>query len=233
MMKKHFELHRTDRIGWLRASVLGANDGIVSTSCLIIGVAAADASHRSIFISGVAALVAGAMSMAAGEYVSVSSQADTEAADLAREKSELASDIEHEHEELTLIYMERGLERKLAHQVAVQLMKHDALGTHARDELGISIHHSARPFQAAIASAVMFAAGAILPLTVVLFSGQGKDLIMAVSIMSLLSLAALGFFAAIIGKSSKIKSCFRVVIWGIFAMAVTAGIGKLFGTPIA
>lgn len=231
-MSKHIERHRFDRIGWLRAGVLGANDGIVSTASLVIGVAAAHASHDNIFISGIAALVAGAMSMAVGEYVSVSSQADTEAADLAREKEEIAQNISHELDELTQIYIERGLKAELAREVAVQLMNHDALGSHARDELGISIHNSARPLQAALTSALMFSIGSILPLLVVFFSTSGKNLILIVSLTSLVCLASLGIFAAHIGGANKLKSCLRVVMGGLFAMGLTAGIGALVGSPV-
>lgn len=228
IIRKHSEQHRLNRIGWLRAAVLGANDGIVSTASLVIGVASSKASHQEILISGIAALAAGAMSMAAGEYVSVSSQADTEKADLERESHELADNLSHETDELTQIYVERGLDRKLATEVAIQLMKHDLLGSHARDELGISAHTSARPFQAAAASALLFAAGALLPLTVVLFSTSGTELILSVALMSLASLLLLGYLAALAGGSGKIKSCVRVVIWGGFAMAITAGIGHFF-----
>jgi VIT1/CCC1 family predicted Fe2+/Mn2+ transporter len=225
---RHIEIHRTHRIGWLRAAVLGANDGIVSTASLVLGVAAADASSKSILIAGVAGLVAGAMSMAAGEYVSVSSQSDTERADLDRERKELAADPRHEHEELSAIYVGRGLEAGLAAEVAVQLMKHDALGAHARDELGISETLTARPIQAALASAGTFSVGAVLPLLVVLLVPISA-LMWAVSVSSLLFLALLGSLAARAGGASVITSAIRVTFWGALAMALTAGVGFLFG----
>jgi VIT1/CCC1 family predicted Fe2+/Mn2+ transporter len=225
---RHTETHRTHRIGWLRAAVLGANDGIVSTASLILGVAAAGASSESILIAGVAGLVAGAMSMAAGEYVSVSSQADTERADLDRERRELAAYPLHEHAELTAIYVGRGLEAGLASRVATQLMAHDALGAHARDELGISRISTARPVQAALASAAMFAAGAFLPLLLVLLFPVSR-LLWAVSGGSLLLLALLGALAARAGGASVPVAAARVTFWGVLAMAVTAGIGALFG----
>jgi VIT1/CCC1 family predicted Fe2+/Mn2+ transporter len=225
---RHTETHRTHRIGWLRAAVLGANDGIVSTASLIVGVAAAGATSETILIAGVAGLVAGAMSMAAGEYVSVSSQADTERADLDRERRELAAYPLHEHAELTAIYVGRGLEAGLASRVATQLMAHDALGAHARDELGISHISTARPVQAALASAAMFAAGAILPLLLVLLFPVNR-LLWAVSGGSLLLLALLGALAARAGGASVPVAAARVTFWGVLAMAVTAGIGALFG----
>jgi len=225
---RHTETHRTHRIGWLRAAVLGANDGIVSTASLILGVAAAGATSESILIAGVAGLVAGAMSMAAGEYVSVSSQADTERADLDRERRELAAYPLHEHAELTAIYVGRGLEADLASRVATQLMAHDALGAHARDELGISHISTARPVQAALASAAMFAAGAFLPLLLVLLFPVNR-LLWAVSGGSLLLLALLGALAARAGGASVPVAAARVTFWGVLAMAVTAGIGALFG----
>ena len=231
-MKTHREFHRFDRIGWLRAAVLGANDGIVSTASLIIGVAAAKVSHQDIIISGVAALVAGAMSMAAGEYVSVSTQADTERADLAREKEELENNIAHERDELTQIYVSRGLDPVLAKEVSRQLMEHDALGSHARDELGISTFSSARPIQAAVASALMFASGAVIPILIVLISAKTTNLILPVSIVSLVFLALLGMSAAYAGGASMVKGSLRVVLWGGFAMAVTAGVGAIFGTTV-
>lgn len=232
MLNPHREFHRFDRIGWLRAAVLGANDGIVSTASLVIGVAAARATHQEIIISGVAALVAGSMSMAAGEYVSVSSQADTERADLAREKEELENNIEHEREELTQIYVTRGLDPILAKEVSRQLMEHDALGSHARDELGISTFFSARPIQAAVASAIMFASGAVIPILIVLFSSENSNLILNVSILSLVFLAVLGLSSAYAGGAGLMKGCLRVVLWGGFAMAVTAGVGSIFGTTV-
>jgi VIT1/CCC1 family predicted Fe2+/Mn2+ transporter len=216
------------RIGWLRAAVLGANDGIVSTSSLILGVAASGAASNSILIAGVAGLVAGAMSMAAGEYVSVSSQADTENADLARERQELHAMPEAEHAELTGIYVERGLDPDLAAQVATQLMAHDALGAHARDELSITEMVSARPVQAALASAATFAVGAALPLVVVLLAPQ-SILIWAVALSSLLFLALLGSLAAATGGSPVLRAALRVTFWGALAMALTAGVGALFG----
>lgn len=224
----HGEHHHTDRIGWLRAAVLGANDGIVSTASLVVGVAAASASHASILVAAVAGLVAGAMSMAAGEYVSVHSQADTEKADLARERAELKKNPEAEHRELAAIYVGRGLEPDLAKQVAVQLMAHDALGTHARDELGISATLTARPIQAALASAASFAVGAVLPLTVTALA-PGRFLIALVSGTSLLFLALLGAVAARVGGASIPKGALRVTFWGGLAMAATAGVGALFG----
>ncbi|MBU6481353.1 MAG: VIT family protein [Nitrospirae bacterium] len=224
----HPEKHKTHRIGWLRAAVLGANDGIVSTASLVLGVAAAGASSKSILIAGVAGLVAGAMSMAAGEYVSVSSQADTERADLDRERKELAAHPKQEHREMTAIYVERGLDAGLASNVATQLMTHDALGAHARDELGISETLTARPVQAAVASAVTFSVGAVLPLLIVLVVPVSA-LMWAVSGSSLLFLALLGSLAARAGGASVITSAVRVTFWGALAMALTAGVGALFG----
>lgn len=225
---RHKERHRTERIGWLRAAVLGANDGIVSTASLVVGVAAADATHVNIMVAGVAGLVAGAMSMAAGEYVSVSSQADTEKADLGRERKELATDGESELAELTGIYVARGLEESLARQVADQLTQHDALAAHARDELGISESMSARPVQAAFASAGTFAIGAALPLLSAFLSPINR-LEIVVSVLSLVFLALLGGVSAYVGGAPIAKAVSRVTFWGAFAMAATAGIGKLFG----
>lgn len=225
---RHIERHRTHRIGWLRAAVLGANDGIVSTASLILGVAAAGANSQNILVAGVAGLVAGAMSMAAGEYVSVSSQADTERADLDRESKELAADPEHEREELKAIYVKRGLDAALASNVATQLMQHDALGAHARDELGISDALAARPVQAALASAGTFTVGAALPLLVVLLFPVSA-LMWVVSGSSLLFLALLGSLAARAGGASVITAAARVTFWGALAMALTAGVGALFG----
>ena len=225
---KHSENHRSHRIGWLRASVMGANDGIVSTASLIIGVASAHATHENILLTGTAGLVAGAMSMAAGEYISVSSQADTEAADLLRERLELVSDHESELKELTQIYVSRGLKQDLAHQVATQLTSHDALAAHARDELGITDLTSARPIQAAIASAITFAIGALLPLVVVL-TAPTELTIHYVAIMSLIFLAMLGALAAKAGGANIWIGTARVTFWGISAMAATAGIGSLLG----
>ena len=232
MPRSHRERHRTDRIGWLRAAVLGANDGIVSTASLVLGVAAANATRGDVLVAGVAGLVAGAMSMAAGEYVSVRSQADTEAADLARERSELTADADAEHRELAGIYVKRGLEPTLAEQVATQLMAHDALGAHARDELGISETLSARPVQAALASAASFTAGALLPLLVVLMVSRGA-LTLGVAASSLVFLAALGAVAARTGGASAVAGAWRVTFWGALAMAITAGVGALFGTAVS
>ena len=225
---RHIERHRTHRIGWLRAAVLGANDGIVSTASLVLGVAAAGANSQSILIAGVAGLVAGAMSMAAGEYVSVSSQADTERADLDRERKELAADPKYEHAELMAIYVGRGLDVKLASSVATQLMSHDALGAHGRDELGISDTLTAQPVQAALTSASTFSVGAVLPLLVVLLMPVSA-LMWAVSGSSLLFLALLGSLAAHAGGASVITAAARVTFWGSLAMALTAGVGALFG----
>ena len=225
---RHVERHRTHRVGWLRAAVLGANDGIVSTASLVLGVAAAGASSQGVLVAGVAGLVAGAMSMAAGEYVSVSSQADAERADLDKERKELAANPEHEHEELTAIYVKRGLDAALASSVATQLMQHDAIGAHARDELGISEILAARPVQAALASAGTFAVGAVLPLLVVLLFPVSA-LLWAVSGSSLLFLALLGSLAARAGGASVITAAARVTFWSALAMAVTAGVGALFG----
>lgn len=225
---RHAERHRMQRIGWLRAAVLGANDGIVSTASLVLGVAAARADAQSILIAGVAGLVAGAMSMAAGEYVSVSSQADTERADLAREREELAAGPVQEQAELTAIYVKRGLNPALASEVATQLMQHDALGAHARDELGISDSLPARPVQAALASAATFTVGALLPLLIVIVFPVAA-LMWAVSIGSLLSLALLGSLSARAGGAPVAVAAARVTFWGAFAMALTAGVGALFG----
>ncbi|MBK8304569.1 MAG: VIT family protein [Chloracidobacterium sp.] len=227
----HREHHRTDRVGWLRAAVLGANDGIVSTASLIIGVAAAKAEHSEILVAGVAGLVAGAMSMAAGEYVSVHSQADTEKADLERERKELALSPEHELEELRGIYVDRGLDEDLASEVAKQLTAHDALGSHARDELGISSVMSARPVQAAVFSAVSFAVGASLPLLVTALLA-GSMMIPVVAISSLIFLALLGGVAARAGGASILTGSLRVLFWGAMAMGATALVGKLFGTVV-
>jgi len=228
---RHIERHRTARIGWLRAAVLGANDGIVSTASLIVGVAAASSSHANILVTGVAALVAGAMSMAAGEYVSVHSQADTEQADLARERAELQKDPVAEHRELTAIYEARGLDHPLATQVAQQLMAHDALGAHARDELGISDTMAARPVQAALASAASFAAGALLPLAVTALA-PADVLIWWVSGTSLVFLAFLGAMAAHAGGAGVVPGAWRVTFWGALAMGITAGVGSLFGAGV-
>ena len=229
MTVRHWERHRTDRIGWLRAAVLGANDGIVSTASLVLGVAAAHATHGSVMVAGIAGLVAGAMSMAAGEYVSVRSQADSEEAALNLERAELAADNHGEHRELTAIYVTRGVEPELAKQVATQLMAHDALGAHARDELGISETLSARPIQAALTSALSFAVGASLPLLAVALV-PGSGLIPVVSGSALVFLAVLGGVAARVGGAGVAAGAMRVTFWGALAMALTAGVGALFGT---
>lgn len=228
---RHAERHRTERIGWLRAAVLGANDGIVSTASLVLGVAAAGADSKAVLVAGVAGLVAGAMSMAAGEYVSVSSQSDTERADIARERKELAGAPEHEQAELTEIYVGRGLDPELASTVATQLMKHDALGAHARDELGISEVLTARPIQAAFASAGTFSVGAAFPLIVVLLL-PAPALMWAVPGSSLLFLALLGSLAAKAGDAPVLIAASRVTFWGALAMTLTAGVGALFGVAI-
>jgi VIT1/CCC1 family predicted Fe2+/Mn2+ transporter len=229
--RRHIERHRTDRIGWLRAAVLGANDGIVSTASLVVGVAAASTTQSNILLTGVAGLVAGAMSMAAGEYVSVHSQADTEKADLAREAAELASNPSAELRELAGIYVARGLTADLAQQVADQLMQHDALGAHARDELGISESFSARPVQAAMASAASFAVGAALPLAVAALA-PAAGLLYWISGMSLVFLSLLGTVAAWVGGTSVFISALRVTLWGALAMAITAGVGSMFGAVV-
>jgi vacuolar iron transporter family protein len=222
------EKHRTGRIGWLRAAVLGANDGIVSTASLVAGVATANVGTREVFVAGVAGLVAGAMSMAAGEYVSVSSQSDTERADLAREREELVADKVGERAELAAIYVSRGLDPLLADQVAEQLMEHDALGAHARDELGMSEVLTARPLQAAFASAGTFAVGAALPLLTLLVAPV-EYRIPTVALVSLWCLATLGGIAAVVGGASAVTGAIRVTFWGALAMAITAGVGALFG----
>ena len=227
----HQERHRSSRIGWLRAAVLGANDGIVSTASLIVGVAAAESARGSILVAGVAGLAAGAMSMAAGEYVSVSSQADTEKADLNRERAELAAQPQLEVAELQDIYVRRGLDPQLALEVARQLTAHDALAAHARDELGISEIHAARPVQAALASAATFAVGAALPL-IVATASPAAALIPLVAASSLLSLALLGAIAARAGGASPVRGAWRVLFWGAMAMLVTALIGRAFNTTI-
>jgi VIT1/CCC1 family predicted Fe2+/Mn2+ transporter len=229
---RHSECHRTQHIGWLRAAVLGANDGIVSTSSLVIGIAAAHATHVTLLLTGIAGLVAGAMSMAAGEYVSVSSQADTEAADLARERLELSTDRESELLELTNIYIARGLTPALAHEVAMQFSAHDALPAHARDELGIIAASSARPLQAALASAGTFTLGAALPLLVVLVAPD-NTVIVYVAIYALAFLALLGGLAAKAGGANLWMGAGRVAFWGILAMAATAGVGRIFGVAMA
>ena len=228
MPRRHVENHRSDRIGWLRAAVLGANDGIVSTASLIVGVAAAGTAHSVLLVTGIAGLVAGAMSMAAGEYVSVHSQADTEQADLSRERSELQREPASEHRELAAIYVGRGLTPALAQQVAEQLTAHDALGAHARDELGISSTVTARPVQAALASAASFAVGAALPLIVTALV-PGAGLIAWVATTAIVFLALLGAVSAQAGGASLAVGAWRVAFWGTLAMAITAGVGKLFG----
>jgi VIT1/CCC1 family predicted Fe2+/Mn2+ transporter len=231
MSRLHNENHLVSRVGWLRAAVLGANDGIVSTASLIVGVAAANAAASNVLVAGVAGLVAGAMSMAAGEYVSVSSQSDTEQADLARERGELATQPDFERQELADIYIKRGLEPTLALQVADQLMAKDALGAHARDELGISEVTTARPIQAALTSAATFSVGAAMPLAMVLVS-PAAWLAATVSVASLLFLAALGAIGAKAGGANVLRATVRVTFWGALAMALTAGIGAVVGTAI-
>ncbi len=230
--RPHPERHQVKRIGWLRAAVLGANDGIVSTASLIVGIAAASSTKPEILLAGAAGLVAGAMSMAAGEYVSVSSQADTEAADINRERAELASNPEFEQRELAALYRKRGLDAETADSVAEQMMAHDALGAHARDELSITHITTARPIQAAFTSAVTFTAGASLPLLAAWLAPIGQTMIFAVSIASLLFLALLGAVGARTGNAPILKGTLRVAFWGAAAMAVTAGIGKLIGAAV-
>jgi VIT1/CCC1 family predicted Fe2+/Mn2+ transporter len=230
-MRHHRERHRSARIGWLRAAVLGADDGIVSTASLLIGVAAAGTSRGQILLAGIAGLVAGAMSMAAGEYVSVSSQADTDEADLARERRELATDRPSERAELANIYVARGVQPALAQEVADQLMAHDALGAHARDELGISDHQRARPMQAALASAAAFSVGAAMPLLVMLLAPSSL-LTAALATTSLAFLATLGWLAARIGGARTMRAALRVTFWGALAMAITYAAGALFGAVV-
>jgi len=230
-LRVHTEDHAGDRIGWLRAAVLGANDGIVSTASLIVGVAAAAASPGDILLTGVAGLVAGAMSMAAGEYVSVSSQADAEQADLSRERQELKDNVEFEREELAQIYVKRGVEADLARKVALQLMAKDALGAHARDELGISEVTTAQPVQAAVASAAAFAIGAALPLVAALVSPASR-VIAVVTVATLISLAVLGAVGAKAGGADMWRASARVTFWGALALAITAGVGSLFGAQV-
>lgn len=227
----HIERHRTAHIGWLRAAVLGANDGLISTASLVVGVAASGTSRSAILIAGVAGLVAGSMSMAAGEYVSVSSQADTEGADLARERGELAANPEGERAELTAIYVNRGLTPELAAQVTDQLMVKDALGAHARDELGLSEITAARPLQAAMASAVTFAVGAMLPVVVSVVVPQGQ-LTLFVTASALVLLSVLGALAARVGGAAMWRGALRVTFWGALAMGVSAVVGRLFGTTV-
>jgi vacuolar iron transporter family protein len=228
---KHREFHKTQRIGWLRAAVLGANDGIVSTASLLIGVAAAHASHSQLMVTGIAGLVAGSMSMAAGEYVSVGSQKDSEQADIDRERKELAADSDHEHEELAAIYAQRGLDRSLAKQVAVQLMAKDALGAHVRDELGISETITVNPLQAALTSAVTFAAGAALPLIPAVFA-PASMLVPIIAGCSLVFLGTLGAVAAYTGGAPVVAGSLRVTFWGAIAMGVTAAIGSLLHVSV-
>jgi VIT1/CCC1 family predicted Fe2+/Mn2+ transporter len=232
MTPRHLERHRTQRIGWLRAAVLGANDGIVSTASLVVGVASAQASRADVLVAGVAGLVAGATSMAAGEYVSVSSQADTERADLDRERQELATEPVGEHAELAGIYVKRGLQPELAQQVAEQLMAFDPLGAHARDELGITETASARPVQAALSSASSFAMGAALPLLAAVLAPEPR-LVALVASSSLAFLVLLGALAARAGGAPALRGALRVAFWGALAMALTAGLGRLFGTSVA
>ncbi len=224
----HREQHYTNRIGWLRASVLGANDGILSTASLVVGVAAAQAPHNTILVAGIAGLAAGAMSMAAGEYVSVSSQADTEQADLALERKELDENVENEHKELASIYIGRGLDPLLAKQVASQLMAHDALGAHARDEIGISVNFTPRPVQAALASAVTFSVGGAMPLLIILAAPHAQ-LVPVVFGTTLVFLAGLGMLGAFTGGAPIPRAALRVMFWGALAMGLTAGAGVLFG----
>lgn len=225
------EGHRSGNIGWLRAAVMGANDGIVSTASLIVGVAAAHATQHDVFVAGAAGLVAGAMSMAAGEYVSVSSQSDTENADLARERHELATQYDLEREELAGIYVSRGVTHDLALQVADQLMTHDALGAHARDELGITDMQRANPLQAALASAAAFSVGGIVPVLLTLFAPAARVAVLVV-VTSLVSLAVLGWLSARVGGASTGTGAFRVLFWGALAMALTYGVGALIGTQV-
>ncbi|MFO7603049.1 MAG: VIT family protein [Gammaproteobacteria bacterium] len=231
MPRRHFEQHYSQRIGWLRAAVLGANDGIVSTASLVVGVAAANVDRAGLLITAVAGLVAGAMSMAAGEYVSVSSQADTEKADLAREQYELDNNLQFERDELRDIYTGRGLDKALATQVSEQLMAHDALGAHARDELGLSETHRARPIQAALASAITFAGGAALPATLVAVAPL-PHMIAIVAVSSLIFLGLLGAIAAKAGGAGLLGGTVRVMFWGALAMAITAVIGRIFGAVV-
>jgi len=231
MKRTHWESHRSDRVGWLRAAVLGANDGIISTASLVVGVAASGAAPSSVMLTGVAAMVAGAMSMAAGEYVSVQSQADTESADLAREREELATQPERELEELASIYVKRGLDPSLAHQVAVKLSSGNALEAHARDELGITETLRARPVQAALSSAASFAVGAAIPIAVVSIAPETR-IAEATSACALLTLLFLGGAAARVGGAPVLKGAVRVAFWGALAMGLTAAVGSLFGASV-
>ncbi len=227
----HQEIHRAHRIGWLRAAVLGANDGVVSVSSLVVGVAASGAPQSNVMLTGIAGLVAGALSMAAGEYISVQSQADTEQADLARERRELAEEPEKEIDELTAIYVSRGLEASLARQVAEQLTASDALGTHAREELGITDTLMARPIQASLASAAAFAVGAVVPILAAILA-PGRSVGLVTSVATIVTLTALGSLAAFAGGASMVRGAIRVTFWGALAMAVTAGVGKLIGIAV-
>jgi vacuolar iron transporter family protein len=231
MRSRHIETHRAHRIGWLRASVLGANDGVVSVASLVVGVAASGAAQQTILFTGIAGLVAGAMSMAAGEYVSVQSQADTEEADLNRERAELAADPAHELDELAAIYQGRGLDESLAYQVAEKLMQVDPIAAHARDELGITDTLRARPLQAALASAAAFAGGAVFPIVAVLLAPAAQVGI-AATVTTLVVLVALGALAAYAGGAPLLKGAVRVVFWGALAMGITAGVGRLFGASV-
>ena len=231
MRSRHIETHRAHRIGWLRASVLGANDGVVSVASLVVGIAASGAAQHTVLLTGVAGLVAGAMSMAAGEYVSVQSQADTEEADLARERAELAADPVHELDELAAIYQGRGLDESLAYQVAEKLMQVDPIAAHARDELGITHTLRARPLQAAVASAAAFAGGAVFPIAAVLLAPAAQAGIVA-TVTTLVVLAALGAMAAYVGGAPMFRGSVRVVFWGALAMGITAGVGRLFGASV-
>lgn len=231
MRSHHIETHRAHRIGWLRASVLGANDGVVSVASLVVGIAASGAAQQTILLTGVAGLVAGAMSMAAGEYVSVQSQADTEEADLHRERAELAADPAHETDELAAIYVARGLDESLAYQVAVKLMEVDPIAAHARDELGITDNLRAKPIQAALASAGAFAVGAVFPIAAVMLSPTAWVSQIATA-TTLVVLAVLGAMAAYAGGAPVVKGAARVIFWGALAMAITAGVGRLFGASV-
>ena len=231
MRSRHLESHKSDRIGWLRAAVLGANDGIISIASLVVGVAASGASANVILLTGLAGTVAGAMSMAAGEYVSVQSQADTESADIEKEKKELISQPAQELEELTSIYMSRGLDRELAHQVAIKLMEVDAIGAHTRDELGISEALGAKPLQAALASAISFTLGALVPIITVLLV-PSQSIALFSTITALVALFILGGLAAYAGGASLLKGAVRMLFWGAAAIALTAGVGSLFGTNV-
>ena len=231
MRKQHFEQHYSSRIGWLRAAVLGANDGLISTASLVVGIAAANAARADLLLAAIAGLVAGAMSMAAGEYVSVSSQADSETADLERERLELETDAEFERDELASIYVDRGLDKELAARVAAQLMEHDALGAHARDELGLSDTHRARPVEAALASSTSFTAGAALPVLLVAVVPMDR-IIMVIVVSTLVFLAVLGAIAAKIGGAGIAVGAGRVIFWGALAMAATAVIGYIFGAVV-